>query len=189
MEKYVEKYEIESMSLDYCGQMCKGAHDSIFMGVQGTNCYCMNDITGSLLLSNRACNTRCSGDAAELCGGKGSLSLHQLKTESFTDVLAVVSGSLQGWKNGVNIISENGIECADSNNPPPGIPFLPGSAVQNRGVTVIEDHTMVVCGGQKENKQGIVFQIFITQVIILIHLYCAVKLEERKLKTLEHNVP
>ena len=92
-------YKIESMSIDYCGQMCKGAHDSIFMGVQGTNCYCMNEITGSLLLSNRACNTRCPGDAAELCGGKGSLSLHQLKNESFTDVLAVVSGSLKGKKN------------------------------------------------------------------------------------------
>ena len=157
MEKYVEKYEIESMSLDYCGQMCKGAHDSIFMGVQGTNCYCMNDITGSILLSNRACNTRCPGDAAELCGGKGSLSLHQLKNESFTDVLAVVSGSLQGWQNGVNIVLESGTECADSSNPIPFIPDLLG----NRGVTVIEDHTMVVCGGQKNNKHGIVFQISI----------------------------
>ena len=158
MDKYVEMYEIESMSLDYCGQMCKGAHDSIFMGVQGTNCYCMNDITGSLLLSNRACNTRCSGDAAELCGGKGSLSLHQLKTESFTDVLAVVSGSLQGWKNGVNIVLEDGTECDDSSILPPSIHFLPGE-VENRGVTVIEDHTIVVCGGQKNNKHGIVSQI------------------------------
>ena len=140
------------MSIDYCGQMCKGAHDSIFMGVQGTNCYCMNDVTGSLLLSNRACNTRCSGDTAELCGGKGSLSLHQLKNESFTDVLAVVSGSL--FKNYVNIILENGKECADSSSPPPSIPFLPGGQIQNRGVTVIEDHTMVVCGGQKDDNHG-----------------------------------
>ena len=140
------------MSIDYCGQMCKGAHDSIFMGVQGTNCYCMNDVTGSLLLSNRACNTRCSGDTAELCGGKGSLSLHQLKNESFTDVLAVVSGSSS--KNYVNIILENGKECADSSSPPPSIPFLPGGQIQNRGVTVIEDHTMVVCGGQKDDNHG-----------------------------------
>ena len=163
-DRYVEMYKIESMSIDYCGQMCKGAHDSIFMGVQGTNCYCMNDITGSLLLSNRACNTRCPGDAAELCGGKGSLSLHQLKNESFTDVLAVVSGSLKGWQNGVNIVLESGAECADSSNPfsnpDSSIPFIP-DLLGNRGVTVIEDHTMVVCGGQKNNKHGKVFQISI----------------------------
>ena len=78
-----------------------------------------------------------------------------MKNEFFTNVLAVVSGSLEGWKNGVNIVSEKGTECADSSNPPPVIPFLPGE-VQNRGVTVIEDHTMVVCGGQKNNKHGIV---------------------------------
>ena len=159
-EKYVEKYEIEFMSIDYCGQMCKGAHDSIFMGVQGTNCYCMNDVTGSLLLSNRACNTRCPGDAAGLWGGKGALSLHQLKNESFTDVLAAVSGSLKGKQNFVNIVLESGTECADSSNPPPSIPFIPDT-LGNRGVTVIEDHTMVVCGGQKNNKAGIVFKISI----------------------------
>ena len=153
-DRYVEMYKIESMSIDYCGQMCKGAHDSLFMGVQSTNCYCMNEITGSLLLSNRACNTRCSGDAAELCGGKGALSLHQLKNESFTDVLAAVSGSLKGKQNFVNIVLESGTECADSSNPIPFIPDLLG----NRGVTVIEDHTMVVCGGQKNNEAGIVFK-------------------------------
>ena len=59
--KYEKLYESESMTLDYCGQMCEGVDDTIFMGVSITKCYCLNDITGSLLLSNRACGTKCPG--------------------------------------------------------------------------------------------------------------------------------
>ena len=63
-----------------------------FIGVSVNKCYCINDIAGSILLSNRACNSKCPGDSDELCGGKGSLSIHQLKNDSFTDNLAILSG-------------------------------------------------------------------------------------------------
>ena len=59
--KYEKLYESESMTLDYCGQMCEGVDDTNFMGVSVTKCYCINDITGSHLLSNRACGTKCPG--------------------------------------------------------------------------------------------------------------------------------
>ena len=141
-------YETETMSLDYCGQMCQGIYDSNFMGVQAKKCYCLNTISGSLLLSNRACKNKCPGDQAELCGGEGSLSIHQLNNDSFTDVLSLVSGSFDGVKNEVNIILENGTECIDND-----IPFLSGE-VENRGVTVIEDHTIVACGGKLNTGYG-----------------------------------
>ena len=63
-----------------------------FIGVSVNQCYCINDIAGSILLSNRACNSKCPGDSDELCGGKGSLSIHQLKNDSFTDNLAILTG-------------------------------------------------------------------------------------------------
>ena len=98
-DKYVAMYEIEYMSLDYCGQMCQKVHDSNFMGVQDTKCYCIDYIYGSLLLSNRACSTKCPGDMAELCGGRGSLSIHQLKNDSFTGMYLFMSLTcyLQCW--------------------------------------------------------------------------------------------
>ena len=65
-----------------------------FIGVSINKCYCINDITGSNLLSNRACNSKCPGDSDELCGGKGTLSIHQLKNDSFTDNLAILTGKL-----------------------------------------------------------------------------------------------
>ena len=148
--KYVETYESESMSLDYCGHMCQISNvDSTFMGVQANKCYCINDISGSLQLSNRVCNTKCPGDFAELCGGRGSISIHKLKNDSFTDVLAIVSGSFGGQKNQFNVILENGTECIDHEIPSP-LPLNP----ENRGVTVIEDHTLVVCGGNTNNDLG-----------------------------------
>ena len=145
-------YESESMSLDYCGQMCDGVDETIFMGVQETKCYCIDDLAGSLLLSNRACNTKCPGDSAELCGGKGALTIQQLKNDSFTDLLAIVTGSHQG-KREVHTVMEDGTECLNADN---GIPNNDDTNDPiHRGVTVIEDHTIVACGGHKfTSSQG-----------------------------------
>ena len=153
-------YETETMSLDYCGQMCQGIYDSVFMGVQAKKCYCLNTISGSLLLSNRACKNKCPGDQAELCGGKGSLSIHQLKNDTFTDVLSLVSGSFGGVKNEVNVVLENGTECIEND-----IPYLSGE-VENRGVTVIEDHTIVVCGGKLNTGFGKMLKTYLTQTFL-----------------------
>ena len=140
-------YESESMSLDYCGQMCDGVDETIFMGVQETKCYCINDLSGSLLLSNRACSTKCPGDSAELCGGKGTLTIQQLKNDSFTDLLAIVSGSAAG-KREFQTVMEDGTECLRADN---GIPNNAHNIIY-KGVTVIEDHTMVTCGGEGANN-------------------------------------
>ena len=68
---------------------------------------------------------------------------------SFTDVLAVVGGSLAGSKNMVSIVMENGTECLVDD-----IPYVLGGNIENRGFTVIEDHTIVACGGMNEDKKG-----------------------------------
>ena len=35
--KYEEMYDSESMTLDYCGQMCQGLHETNFMGKEVYN--------------------------------------------------------------------------------------------------------------------------------------------------------
>ena len=36
-DKYEEMYDSESMTLDYCGQMCQGLHETNFMGKEVYN--------------------------------------------------------------------------------------------------------------------------------------------------------
>ena len=95
-----------------------------------------------------------------MCGGKGSLSIHQLKNDTFTDVLSLVSGSFGGVKNEVNVVLENGTECIEND-----IPYLSGE-VENRGVTVIEDHTIVVCGGKLNTGFGKMLKTYLTQTFL-----------------------
>ena len=71
-----------------------------------------------------------------------------MQNESFTDVLAVVSGKKK--QNKVNIILESGRECQDAN-----IPSVP-EFIFDRGVTVIEDHTLAVCGGTRNTGNGMI---------------------------------
>ena len=73
-----------------------------------------------------------------------------MQNESFTDVLAVVSGKKK--QNKVNIILESGTECQDATA---GIPSVP-EFIFDRGVTVIEDHTLAVCGGTKNTGNGMI---------------------------------
>ena len=125
--------------------MCQGDTTSSvfsFMGIEGSKCYCFNGISGAMLLSNRACNSQCPGDSAELCGGKGSLSIYQLVNDSFTDVMAVVGG-WDGTQDKINLIMEDGTECTDHDIPKPNNEFGRVS------YAVIEDHTIVGCGGIK----------------------------------------
>ncbi len=133
-------YDNELMTLEYCGQMCSddsGTHAAF--GVMQTSCYCLADVHGAMQLSNRACDFKCPGDEAQMCGGKGSLIIHMLKNESFTDVLGMAGGSTHAF----NVILHDGNECADHEIP----------KIEDRrynGYTVIEDHTIVACGGIKE---------------------------------------
>ena len=138
------------MTLEYCGQICTGVEDSAFMGVSIDKCYCLDDISTAVTMSNKACGIRCPGDSAERCGGKGTLSIFGLKNETFTDVMALMGGS-GGTRDKANVILNDGTICSDSDH---GIPDLP-EKVDNPGVTVIEDHTIVVCGGSPDGGKFI----------------------------------
>lgn len=141
-------YESELMTVDYCGHMCQDG-DMKFMGIEQTKCYCLDTIANAQLLSNRACATKCAGDPAQLCGGKGALSIHQLINDTFTDVLGVAGKKDEsGNDNPVHIIKEDGEECTDHN-----IPDLPDDDLHEMAFTVIHDHTIVGCGGTTKNNK------------------------------------
>lgn len=143
-------YESELMTIDYCGHMCQDADIThAFMGIEQTKCYCLSSIADGQRLSNRACSTKCAGDPAQLCGGKGALSIHQLANETFTDVLGVAGkADKNGNDNPVHIIQEDGNECTSH-----GIPDLPDDDLHEMAFAVIHDHTIVGCGGTDENNK------------------------------------
>ena len=63
----------------------------------------------------------------------------------------VSSGNL---KKRVDVLMENGEICETD------IPFFSLNEGE-RGVTVIEDHTMVMCGGMKTNGDGMTFKLYL----------------------------
>ena len=73
-----------------------------------------------------------------------------MKNDSFTDVIALMTGKKSSGpkKNTIDIIQEDGSVCGSH-----GIPDVTES-MGDRGVTVIEDHTLVQCGGSKNNGQS-----------------------------------
>ena len=68
----------------------------------------------------------------------------------------VSSGNL---KKRVDVLMENGEICETD------IPFFSLNEGE-RGVTVIEDHTMVMCGGMKTNGDGMTFKLYLYVMII-----------------------
>ena len=76
-------FSSEGMTLEYCGQLCSGPGTFIYMGVSGTQCHCFANLLLAKQLSNGACNLKCPGDEAEICGGKGVLSVYTLENDVF----------------------------------------------------------------------------------------------------------
>ena len=72
-----------------------------------------------------------------------------------TYVNSLPSGITTGGnkKRRVDVLMENGEICETD------IPQDPEN-VGERGVTVIEDHTIVICGGMKTNGHGMFFNLF-----------------------------
>ena len=66
------------------------------------------------------------------------------------------SGNL---KKRVDVLMEDGQICETD------IPFFSLNEGE-RGVTVIEDHTMVMCGGMKTNGDGMTFKLYFYVMII-----------------------
>lgn len=141
-------YNSEAMTIEYCGQMCQASGlSNKYMGLEKNHCFCLESLApASYLLSNQHCHVKCPGDPAELCGGKGAVSLHQLNNETLIDVLVVAGGRSHKFE-ASTVINVEGQECSDH-----GIPDLPKN--KDAPFTVIEDHTLVRCGGFKTNKNN-----------------------------------
>ena len=60
------------------------AERATFFHLQNGSCFCFSQLH-SPLLSNRQCNVPCPGDNAQLCGGKGAISVYNLKTSNGTN--------------------------------------------------------------------------------------------------------
>ena len=109
-----------------------------FIGIEREKCFCLDDLFGGMLLSNRHCSSKCSGDAAELCGGKGALSIYKLHNDTHTDAMAVFGNWESSAGTGLYLM-EDGNECT-SEIPNSMSPYI-------NCYTAIEDHTIVKCGG------------------------------------------
>lgn len=65
------------MTNDQCINFCHSKSFVIAGTKSGTQCFCGNDLLGSVLVSNGRCNMTCTGDATEstICGGPDTLSI------------------------------------------------------------------------------------------------------------------
>ena len=65
-----------SNTLEDCFQFCRG-HDYRYAGLQfGSECWC-SDTYGKYGTSNN-CNTPCTGNAEQICGGPGANSVYDV---------------------------------------------------------------------------------------------------------------
>ena len=131
------------MTIEMCAHQCQVLEEKDFMGIEVTMCYCFDNLNGASPFTHSACNTKCPGDKAELCGGKGLMSVHKLVNETFGDVLVLVSGEDSSGNNLVSsdLILPGGTICTDH-----GIPDHP-QGLSRAGWTTIGDYMIVSCGG------------------------------------------
>lgn len=75
------------MTNDECINLCRSKSFAIAGTKSGTQCFCGNDLLGSVLVSNGQCNMSCAGDATQstLCGGPEALSIWGLLDTSIQE--------------------------------------------------------------------------------------------------------
>ena len=64
------------MTVELCASLCNGY---TFYGVEyGSECYCGNELASDAFpVDSSLCDARCSGNSAEICGGRMLLSLYE----------------------------------------------------------------------------------------------------------------
>ena len=151
--------ESNLMTIDYCSHFCQ---ESAFIGISGSNCYCLDNLNNASRLSNKLCSQKCKANPAQLCGGKGAIVVHQLKVDSYLDVMVLLGGTEAGSLplEDSTVIMSDGQECQDH-----GIPDLP-SPVLEAGFVSINNSVIVMCGGKTislyyQPKEGCKFLILL----------------------------
>ena len=76
------------------------------------------------------------------------MSVYSLKNESLTDIMVLCGGKKGSFLDRCTVVTSEGKECAKDDH---GIPVIPEVARKGSAYTIIEDHTIVVCGGFASN--------------------------------------
>ena len=141
--------ESSLMTIDLCSNACD---HSVFMGIAVTKCFCFESLLQATKLSAKLCGDHCKGNQAQLCGGHGAMTVHQLKNEVYNDVMVILGGTETSYSYIDNdplqdntVLMSGGQECEDH-----GIPDLP-EPVMDAGFVSINNSVIVMCGGKKSS--------------------------------------
>ena len=145
----VPTLESNLMTIDLCTNACG---DSRFIGISVTKCFCFESLNQATRLSTRLCGEHCGGNQAQLCGGSGTISAHQMKNKVYNDVMVILGGTETSYTYIDNdplqdntVLMSGGEECEDH-----GIPDLP-EPVTDAGFVTINNSVIVMCGGKKSS--------------------------------------
>ena len=137
------------MTIDLCSNACES---SVFMGITVAECFCFESLLQATKLSTKLCGEHCKGNKAQLCGGQGAMTVHQLKNEVNNDVMVIFGGTETSYDYVDNdplqdntVLMSGGQECEDH-----GIPDLP-EPLMGTGFVSINHSVIVMCGGKKSS--------------------------------------
>ena len=149
------------MTIEMCAHQCETLEETDFMGIEVTKCFCFANLTGASPFTHSACNTKCPGDKAELCGGKGLMSVHKLVNETHGDVLVLVAGLQSSTVLTTHdVILPHGKICTDH-----GIPDFPEPR-DRAGWTTVGDYMIIGCGGGNFYvKTGILCRLIVKSIL------------------------
>ena len=74
------KVDRENMTIENCIQFCKN-DGYAFAGVESEDeCFCGNNPPSQNSIPDSECNSKCSGDQTQICGGHWKISIYSYKT-------------------------------------------------------------------------------------------------------------
>ena len=83
MHKKLKNHQKEALTLDLCQSLCKKY--TYFAVSKGTNCWCGNEF-GLSGPTSQSCDVKCSGNVAQVCGGRKSHSVYRVNTQALRSV-------------------------------------------------------------------------------------------------------
>ena len=73
-------FDTDDMSIQFCIEYCRGnSSDHVYAGVSQSLCYCTQDLSYyNMSKPTTKCNTPCTGDPQQICGGHGYVNLFKI---------------------------------------------------------------------------------------------------------------
>ena len=130
------------MSVGFCVHICKAVSSGSgtkFAGVEGENCLCFDSLNKVQPLTNRHCRLKCKGDASQICGGHGAMTVINIVDNSINEVMVTYGGPNDA---NFQVIRSDGWACDATDIPSPPDTDLIGPAFTTR-----KDRYFIICGG------------------------------------------